>query len=66
MNEDQRYNVIRVSNTRGDVVPEYLKNVTLREIYNYYFNWHMDQELVLIDEIHNWYFKARNWTWEPA
>lgn len=58
------FNIIKLSNSKGDSVPEYLRGVSLQEIANYYFNWHTDQNQASWPEISQWYAKARGWKWE--
>jgi hypothetical protein len=46
---------------RGDIVPEYLKHITERELFNYFFNWHVNTELALVADILLWYKEKRGW-----
>ena len=46
---------------RGDIVPEYLKHITEPELFNYFFNWHVNTELALVADILLWYKEKRGW-----
>ena len=57
------YSLIKINNTWGEV-PYYLKNITLQEVFNYYFNWHTGQKTANQNEIAAWYRDTRGWIWE--
>ena len=63
---EELYNVVRLPNSRGEPVPDYMQQITLQEIYNYYFNWHPHEPMASLVEVAKWYAEARQWTWEKA
>jgi hypothetical protein len=63
---EQRYNVVKTHNSKGDTPPDYMQDVTLQEIYAYYFNWHPTLAQTEPNEIAHWFATARGWRWEKA
>jgi len=59
------FNVIKLPSGKGDTVPDYLLDVSLQEIYAYFFNWNVDLKEASLEIISQWYAK-KHWTWEPA
>ncbi len=64
-NPDARFNVIKMANGK-ETVPEYLKDIPLKSIYAYFFNWHPHQETANLSDIELWYQTVRGWTWEAV
>lgn len=66
MQLDARVNVVRHpdSKHRDNTVPDYLLDISLQEVYNYYYNWHPNETNTLETQVREWYKTARGWTWE--
>jgi hypothetical protein len=62
MNEP-RFEMVKATN-KGDNPPEYLRDVTLAEIFAYYFNWHTDEATATEAQVKKWYLEAKGWDWE--
>lgn len=61
-----RYNLVRLPTGKGETVPEYLRDISLQEVFNYYYNWHPADSNTPVQIVKEWYSKARGWTWEEV
>ncbi len=58
-----RYQMVKCT-PRADHPPEYLRDVSLKEIFAYYFNWHTEEATANIEAIKQWFKEARGWCWQ--
>jgi hypothetical protein len=59
--EEKLYEVVKLK-PNADNPPDYLQEVTMKELCAFYFNWHTGQTHATEAEVREW-FKKKGWEW---
>lgn len=65
MLNEPRFEIVKLDG-RAELIPDYMKDLTLAAIKAYYFNWHPHAESATLEQMKEWYKEARGWDWEQV